>query len=584
MTSCPWPPRLVRWQSEIRIINLNKQMLVKLLFLIGQPNSGKSTLAQRLAQQPFTYVISPGDWLRELKNQGSDLGQFIFHNWSHEALNPLVIQYLDQTVGAHVNNALQNKNVVNLIIDGYPRTVSEAVSIARIARGNPVRVIQLCVEEAVLKSRGTKRKRADDDTEAVMDIRMSAYRDNIDAIKRELTYSHIDYMEIISDENTLSLLSSINSRIAIPPSKVRRQIARKMLTQVGAIERATIFQQCLRLAKSTRMKQQFIGSHPISLTRKELPRIRRFPYLVSLKATGIRFLCLIHNKYVWFISRSMEVFAGLRHDNLEKFEGTLLDGELIGEEEASDYLVLDCITHCGISCRSEPILERLRLSMELVSFMAKGPLQFHTQQYCDRTQLENLMRSSTNLKWDVDGIIFQPAKLPYRLGIDYNMFKWKPLGENTVDFYYHQEGDLLLCRYTSNEPTEPSKVIERGNLKLLIMGRLLPKVKEHCSWIRDGMIVECVALPEEAFDDLDIELPREWQDDELVWFPQRHRGDKLFSNFDWVAKSVISSIIDNITQDEIMLQCRMGNLKEEELPLESIPYRRNVIRAPQSAS
>jgi adenylate kinase family enzyme len=550
---------------------------VRILFLIGQPNSGKSTQAKKLAEQPLTYSVSPGDWLRELKEQGSDLGKFVFHNWSHDALTPLVTQFLDQTIGEMCNHAVQNKQVVTVVVDGFPRTLSEATAIPRIARGHPVRVVQLCVDEKVLRERGSVRDRGDDDTEKAMDIRMESYTSNISAIKAELSYQHVDHVDVEQEGlDLLALMQTISSRIVIPPTPTRKTLARRMLTETGAIERASLFQMSLRLAQSTRMSQQFFGTHPISLTKADLLRIRRYPYMVAMKATGVRFMCLIHNKHIWFISRKMEVYAGLRNDRLANFEGTLLDGELIGQEDASTYLVLDCIASKGKTCTTQPILERMCRAAGLIAFMSKGPLFFVAQEYVDRTKLVGLLRSAANLKWGVDGIIFQPKALPYRLGIDYNMFKWKPLGENTVDFYYNDPDHGLYCRQSPTArgarnnltPVDLSSmpVISSGKMKMVRFGRLLKEFRDRCAWLRDGMIIECVALPELGAKELNVQIPMDdWGENELVWVPQLHRADKPCANIEWVAQSVIQSILDNITQEDITQQCVAPNIPQGRL-------------------
>lgn len=553
--------------------------IVRILFLVGRPHSGKSTQSKFLSQRiPGVYVISAGDWLRKLQeNSDSALGEFVLNNWNHESLTPLVSEFLDKTVGQMIAMSQTKKMNVLLVIDGFPRNVSEARLIAQMARGNPVHVIeyQLSNQDLMERCKEQDRGRGSDDTDDALRIRLESYNEKFVHVVKCLEYDKIPLTRVQSIQGdpeatyqkTIEIVNRINHRVPIPPKSPRQTMASKYLTEVGAIARATVFQIALRLAQSTRLYQQFFGTHPISLNRVDLPRLRRFPYLAALKASGERYMCLVHAKRLWFISRRMRVFASSEETRLQEFECTLLDGELIDEKY---YLVLDCLCANGNSCKSEPILERLRLSVKLGSVMFNGPIFFRPQEYIDRTQLPQLLGRAHTLPWKTDGIIFQPTKLPYRLGIDYNMFKWKPLGQNTVDFFYNEEDDGLYCRIAPNVDQADLPLIGHGQsrpidlrqnkrmvykkINLIQFGRLLPQFKP--SWLRHAMIIECVALAESSVPQLDEPIVvDDWGDNELVWVPQMHRADKPSANIEWVAQAVIQSILDNITEEELKAEC-----------------------------
>lgn len=572
---------------------------VRVLFLVGPPNSGKSTQAELLAKESTSeapvFVVSPGEWLRSLSAQHEthDLGAFIFHNWSHEALTPLVTDYLDRSIGDLLDQPPASNFII--VVDGFPRSVSEAQAIPRIIRGHLAVVIELNPGDDVIRARGEDRQRGTDDTADAMDIRSTSYATNITDIQESLKALGIACLRVPGNETRqrVNIIlkavlenSSCMSRVPIPSWRPKKTLARKLFSEADAIDSATIVQRALRLARSTRLRRQFFGTHPISLTRVNLPRLRRYPYLVALKATGVRFMCMVSDSRIWLISRALIVYVSSRIEGLEKFTDTLLDGELIGMEEASMYVVLDCLAANGKNCMRDPIMERLRRSVDLGKFMFNGPLFFRPQEYVDRGQLPQLIRRAKELPWKIDGVILQPARLPYRLGIDYNMFKWKPLGENSADFYYNEEDSGLYCRVSVGEAREdaPTPVdvttapkITKKKVEMIRFGRLLKCLTPP--WIRDGMIIECVALPAEGIDALmpDIE-ETDWNSNELVWVPQQHRGDKPTANIDWVAQSVIQSIIDNITQPELEQECTASNISSHELPQETarlIPHADN---------
>lgn len=564
---------------------------INILFLIGVPNSGKTTQAAEFAKSYHkpVYTISPGTWLRNLSKEkdNSDLGSFIFYNWSHESLTPLVTDFIDKTISGIIDNPPHNN--LSIIIDGFPRNRLEAESLPSLCKGYPFLVVELLLHESETIMRGKKRQRGDDDTPVVTDIRNESYLANIERIKDVLDRIESPIVEMNCSETTpeevcdglIDLFMKYAGRLPIPSVAPRRTLARKMFIEASPIESAVIIQKTLKIARSSRLRKQFFGTHPISLTRVNLPRVRSYPYLVALKATGVRYMCYIDNGCIWLLTRKLEVFVSNKIEGIEQFNETLLDGELIGEEEAAYYIVLDCIASNGENCMRKNIIERLRNSLALGNFMCKGPLFFRQQEYVDRSQLSSLLQRRKHLPWEIDGIILQPARLPYRLGIDYNMFKWKPLGDNTADFYYNDANSGLYCRVSGRGEardgapcpinTESADKINANGIPMVQFGRLLNYLKPK--WLRHGMIIECAALPEhvlDAVDDLRIEIEaQDWKEHEIVWVPQHHRADKPSGNVDWVAQSVVQSIIDNITQEELERLCIASNIHSTQLPYET---------------
>jgi len=576
---------------------------MRIVFFIGRPNSGKSTQAA-LVQRAI--VLSPGQWLREnsAAHATSDLGAFIFHNWSNEALTPLVIEHLDARLG----ELASGQDAAVVAVDGFPRNVAEVHALPRLCRGHPFVVVEFAPHEDVIRERGLQRQRGSDDSACALDIRLEAYTANAGEIREALAALSAAplyvRLETVADDVPAAIAARVEHvvdqqlhRVPIPPHRPRRHLARRHFVEANAIDGAAIVQKCLRLARSTRLRRQFFGTHPISFTRVNIPRIRRYPYLVSLKATGVRYMALVFGGRIWLVSRKLDVFMMTqRIDALVAFDETLLDGELIGEEEAAYYVVLDCLAAAGVNCMRDHIMERLRRSVAVGKIMYHGPLHFRPQEYVDRSQLAMLLRRAKDLPWAIDGVILQPARLPYRLGIDFNMFKWKPLAENSADFYYCEDDGGLYCRASSGEPrrdgsptpinTERARRISGGDkhTDLVRFGRLIPALRPP--WLRGGMIIECIPLQAEAVESLLAEIEREnWDTNELVWVPQQHRSDKLAPNIDWVAQSVIQSIIDNVTQEELETQCAAASISGANLPRETavlIPHAAPSRKRPKS--
>lgn len=94
---------------------------MSILIFFGAPGCGKGTQAKKLAEKNF-YHISTGDLLRECKND------------KNHPLNAIISQVMakgdlisDEIVNDIVSHKLLQILDKNIIFDGYPRTLSQAV-------------------------------------------------------------------------------------------------------------------------------------------------------------------------------------------------------------------------------------------------------------------------------------------------------------------------------------------------------------------------------------------------------------------------------------------------------------------------
>jgi mRNA guanylyltransferase len=487
----------------------------------------------------MSVQVHPGQWLRDQvqAKETSVLGKYIHHNWNHGTLEPIVTEYVESEVRACL------EVVQDVCVDGFPRTEKEALKLPAISRGHPALVIELLLDSDQMVERSIKRQRIGDDTETSRNIRLESYNRNMSTVRPILQtfgiYRSVNAQQSI--EEVFADLSKIledqgqYSRMVIPPTD-GRSFHSSLLSPATAIESAEAVQTSLALARSPKLHKQFCGSHPISLDRDNMFRIRRFPYMVSLKADGFRYLCVVRRNHLWFINRKLEVWKSKYMKELQQWNNTLLDGEMVTDNL---FLVLDCLNVRGAHCMADPLIERLRKSVQLGSLFANGPLYFRAQEYCDRTMLSQLMLREKELPYKVDGIIFTPSRLPVRLGTDWNMFKWKPFKNNTIDALYCK--GYLFCR----KKGETSMALEN----MAYIGDVLEQ--DRPEWLVDRMIVECRPLS----------ITRSSNDVKIRWRPTKERKDKPFPNMDWVADNVIKSIKDNITKEDILHECSLPGLK-----------------------
>lgn len=123
---------------------------MRLIFL-GPPGAGKGTQAKLLTEKYSIPQLSTGDMLRAAKEAGTEIG-----------LKAKAVMDAGQLVSDEIVNAIVAERIEaedcakGFILDGYPRTVPQAVALAQMLqeKGCPLDVvIELKVDEAALMGR-----------------------------------------------------------------------------------------------------------------------------------------------------------------------------------------------------------------------------------------------------------------------------------------------------------------------------------------------------------------------------------------------------------------------------------------------
>jgi adenylate kinase len=119
------------------------------LIMLGPPGAGKGTQAERFARSRGIPKISTGDILREAVQTGTEIGQrakAIMARGSlvtDDVMIPIVQERLDRDDARS-----------GFVLDGFPRTVAQAVALDGIMAGrDPLIVIDIVVPEAELVRR-----------------------------------------------------------------------------------------------------------------------------------------------------------------------------------------------------------------------------------------------------------------------------------------------------------------------------------------------------------------------------------------------------------------------------------------------
>lgn len=153
------------------------------IVLLGPPGAGKGTQAQSIVKKYGILHLSTGDMLRAAARADTMIGRQVKQTMASGAL------VSDQLViAAVVERISQDDARKGFILDGFPRTVSQAVTfddLLQTERSELDHVIELRVDEKILLDRILVRareakeqgiaQRADDNHESLK-VRLDAYR------------------------------------------------------------------------------------------------------------------------------------------------------------------------------------------------------------------------------------------------------------------------------------------------------------------------------------------------------------------------------------------------------------------------
>jgi len=117
------------------------------ILLIGAPGTGKGTISNILIHKYNFKQISTGDLLREEVASGSKLGQEI--NEIMKSGKFVSADLVNNLVKTNIEKAKANKQ--NIVLDGYPRNVEQALYLATYCKID--RVFSLVVDEKLLIKR-----------------------------------------------------------------------------------------------------------------------------------------------------------------------------------------------------------------------------------------------------------------------------------------------------------------------------------------------------------------------------------------------------------------------------------------------
>jgi adenylate kinase len=154
-------------------------------FLIfGPPGSGKGTQSVRLAERFNLLHLSTGDMLRAEIAAGTELGKKMSLIMSKGELVPdeVVIEMIAYKID-------KSKGIAGFLFDGFPRTVTQIVSLEKMLNERGMKIDQMLVlevdhDELVkrLIARAELSGRPDDKDPAIIENRIDVYKEKTEPI------------------------------------------------------------------------------------------------------------------------------------------------------------------------------------------------------------------------------------------------------------------------------------------------------------------------------------------------------------------------------------------------------------------
>jgi len=143
-----------------------------ILVLLGPPGVGKGTQASRAAASQGWHHLSTGEILRSEVEQGTPLGEEARAYMDRGDLVPDKVMV--EMVVRRIEDVADNEV---LLLDGFPRTLAQAESLAEAAPGGVIAgALYFWAPDSVLEARLLVRGR-EDDTAEILRHRLSVFRE-----------------------------------------------------------------------------------------------------------------------------------------------------------------------------------------------------------------------------------------------------------------------------------------------------------------------------------------------------------------------------------------------------------------------
>jgi len=179
------------------------------LILLGPPGAGKGTQAQRLVDKHGIVQLSTGDMLRAAVKAGTPVGLRAKDIMDRGELVP------DEVVVAIVSDRIDQPDAKKgFILDGFPRTVPQAVALDRLLKDKGMKldaVVELKVDAGILQQRIENRI-----AEAKASGQALRTDDDPEKLKRRVEIYHEQTAPLVDYYRLEGPLTSVDGMASIP--------------------------------------------------------------------------------------------------------------------------------------------------------------------------------------------------------------------------------------------------------------------------------------------------------------------------------------------------------------------------------
>lgn len=327
----------------------------------------------------------------------------------------------------------------------------------------------------------------------------------------------------------------------------------------------------------------FPGAQPVSFAARHKIELQKQDYFVCEKSDGIRCLMFLTNdpnmqEATFLIDRKNDYYLvpdlhfPKSAENPEPFHtDTILDGELVndtiidpdlGARTQLMYLVFDCLVLNGDRLMHQTLDKRIGHFTEFVYNPYKklydrfpGERE-HLPFLVDWKMMERgygiekmFKETLPKLPHGNDGLIFTCRTTPYQFGTDQHILKWKPAQENSVDFRMTLDFPMVEPDTDDEDQTPYPDYTALPQVKLSVHGgdrdgdipygaMYLTNVRwEELKALKEPLndrIVECCLM------------------ESNIWSFLRFRDDKQEANHISTVESVMESILDKVSEEDLI--------------------------------
>lgn len=323
-----------------------------------------------------------------------------------------------------------------------------------------------------------------------------------------------------------------------------------------------------------RKTDRFPGAQPVSFCRRHLEELKRQDYYLCEKTDGIRCLMyiMVHNGHqlTYLVDRKNDYYwihnLHFPHPSGGFHTATILDGELVIDTHPNKapqlmYLVFDCMVLDSERLMHRTLDKRLAYFRDnvynpYVRHRKEDQLEESANFIVDWKKME--VAYGTEMMFDKilpklphgnDGLIFTCRTTPYQFGTDQHIIKWKPADENSIDCRLtldfplvdpdSDDEDQTPCLDYSAKPDIKLSVFAGDGMADVPYGTMIIDGPQWEEWKALGKplndkVVECSLI------------------EEGVWRFLRFREDKVEANYITVVKSVMESIRDKVSKEDLI--------------------------------